>query len=156
MYSSKDEMTLGDLPWPSFVDKDAHMVAITDEIDSYIGFMYATPVNVTDTGPVARPARLLLKRISIALSTGRAILTMAAPGEGERLHAYGNRLVNEALAALRAISKGEIVLEGAEKNPDQEDNQSGPLLYNEDPRSQVETFYDFFKPTTIGSYPRTN
>jgi hypothetical protein len=144
-YSSDIDFKIGDIPLPSYIDKAQLIQDAADEIDSYIGFVYKTPVNIEENGGVSRPARLLLKRISSSLATGRLILALAASGEQTQLHAYGVSLVNDALAALQAIASREILLEGAEPaSSSPSETHRGPLIANVDPRSQVEAFYDNF------------
>lgn len=143
-YCSINDVSIGNIPLPSYIDKQKFVDDAADEIDSKIGFLYTTPIDVTDspTNPVVRPARLLLKRLAISLATGRLVLALDAAGEDDKLHAYGWSMVREATAALNKISDGEIVLEGAVLvNPDASATKT-VLLYNEDPESSVEAFYN--------------
>lgn len=146
LYSTEVDIKLGDIPLPAYIDKDRLLQDAADEIDSFIGFVYDTPVNMQDDSPVIRPARLLLKRISTALVTGRLVLEIAASGEDVALHAYGVRLLNEAHVALEQIRTGTIHLDGAELLPNEDgtDNPTGPLIANVDSDSLVEAFYDRF------------
>lgn len=145
-YSLDTEIKLGEIPLPTYINKTLLLQDAADEIDSFIGFLYDTPVDMLETGPVARPARLLLKRISIALVTGRLVLEIAASGEDVALHAYGVRLLREAHDALEQIRTGVIRLDGAILLPNEDgvDNPTGPLIANVDSASLVETFYDRF------------
>lgn len=143
-YSGTNDIRLGDIPLPYGIDKAKLVKDAADEIDSFIGFRYQTPINMNENGPVARPARLLLKRISSALTTGRIVIEAAASAEDNQLHAYGARLLREAHEALRSISKGDLDLDGATPMTEESERVRGPLIYNEDPRSNVEAFYDFF------------
>lgn len=143
-YCVSGDLLLGEIPLPGYMSADKMITDAADEIDSYLGYVYTTPFNVTATGPLARPARLLLKRINAHLATGRIILAVASPEENRNLHAYGWQLVSESIAALQAIAKGEIVLEGATPNADAPAGEpaTAPLINNLDSESNVEAFYN--------------
>lgn len=141
-YSSVDDLLLGDLPLGATIDRVRYVQDATDEIDSAIGSVYATPIDMTEEGPVARHSRLLLKRINNHLATGRIILAVAVGGEDDSLHAYGVSLIREAHGALGQIATGAIDLEGAEKTDVPSDSSSGPTIHNTDEFSGVEAFYE--------------
>lgn len=143
-YSTPTDLMLGEIPTPTYIDTTKIVQDAADEIDSKIGYVYETPVNIGTGSTVSRPAQLLLKRINNFLATGRLILQVASPEENRNLHAYGWSLIQEANAALNAIIAGEIVLEGATPNPDSQAGPpvSVPLIDNLDPESSVEAFYD--------------
>lgn len=141
-YSSKDDLLLGNIPLPVSADPERYVDDASDEVDSIIGFRYATPVDMTEPGPVARPARLLLKRVANFLASGRLLLAVAAGSEDRQLHAYGNSLVQQALYCLKEIAEGEIILPGALPSTDVSPIQTGPLIYNKDVSSNVDDFYD--------------
>lgn len=143
-YSGVDDVKIGNIPLPRHISKEALVQDAADEIDSVIGFVYSTPVDMAEDGPTTRPARLLLKRISTHLVNGRLILESAAAQEDTQLHAYGLRLVTEAQASLAAIASREIVLEGADLLDGQQQVVAAPLIANVDPISQVEAFYGHF------------
>lgn len=144
-YCEPSDLLMGSIPLPSYMSAEKMIDDARDEIDSYLGYAYKTPFDVTvETGTLARPARLLLKRINAHLATGRIILAVASPEENRNLHAYGWQLVSESIAALQAIAKGEIVLDGAELNEDAPAGEpaTAPLINNLDPESNVEAFYN--------------
>ena len=143
-YCSEADLLLGGIPLPGYIDPVKQVADAADEIDSKIGYIYKTPIDVTDTSPVKRPARLLLKRINASLATGRLILAVASPEENKNLHAYGWNLVREATTALDAIASGQFPIEGADPSPDApvEGLNSAPLISNLDAESNVEAFYD--------------
>lgn len=123
----------------------------TDEIDSVLGVLYKTPINMAPTpedtppgvGTVTRPSRLLIKRVSNFLASGRFMLATSAGGEDDQLHSYALYLVTSALATLEKIASGEIKLDGAELSGDpDEEGRYGPLISNVDSESNVEAFYD--------------
>lgn len=149
-YSEVSDMLTGNIPvggtMPQKYVNDA-----ADEIDSVIGSIYTTPVNMDPTpeetlpgtGTVKRSSRLLLKRISNFLASGRYMLATSAGGEDDQLHAYAKYLVDTALATLMRLATGEIVLDGAVKvDPEGDEGLPGPLISNVDPESNVEAFYD--------------
>lgn len=151
-YSTIADLMIGDLPIAPVIDRQKYVDDAADEIDSTIGHIYATPIDMTPAGPVKRPSRLLIQRIARFLSTGRVILAVATPTENQTLHAYGKQMVDEALAALNAIAQGEPPLEGAEPaDPEDEiHSSSGPLISNIDSFSQVEEFYQLMSETPWG------
>lgn len=144
-YCQVTELLVGDIPLPRGLKAQQYVDSATDEIDMSIGFLYQTPVDITEDSDVIRPARLLLKQTCIKLATGRLILAMSTVAQRTELHAYGKRLVDEALAILAQIASGDIILTGAlPLNPPEEgaDNFTGPQIHNVDGESNVEAFYD--------------
>lgn len=141
-YSATSDLLVGSIPTPSYLDTAKYVEDASDEIDSKIGHIYVTPVNVSDPGPLSRPARLLLKRINNFLASGRLILAVASPEENQNLHAYGWSLVTEATAALNSIISGDIQLDGAQLGTVDTLPVSTPLIDNLDAESNVEAFYD--------------
>lgn len=142
-YSTKDDLLLGQIPLPSYLDGDKFCQDASDEIDSKLGHLYVTPFDLSDTSALVRPARLLIKRINNFLASGRLILAVATPEENKNLHAYGYSLIKEATDALYSLCEAEIPLEGAVPNPNAADHTtSGPLISNLDSESQVEAYYN--------------
>lgn len=144
-YSSPEDLLLGNIPLRDDATQLKYCSDATDEIDSTIGFLYETPVDMTDDpGTVARPSRLLLKRINNFIASGRLILAYAAGTEDDNLNAYAQYLLGQARDALMKIASGDIVLQGAVTIGDGSENpvSSGPLFFNLDPESNVEAFYD--------------
>lgn len=141
-YCEITDLLLGDIPTPTYVDLQKMVNDAADEIDSKIGYVYQTPVDVSLTSNVVRPARLLLKRINAHLATGRIILMVASPEENANLHAYGYHLVKEAILALDQIAAGQISLEGATEVVSDLPQATVPMISNLDSESQVEAFYD--------------
>lgn len=143
-------MVTGNIP-VNPVSAQKYVNDAADEIDSLIGKVYKTPVDMTPgpdetppgIGTMSRPSRLLLKRVSNWLASGRLMLSTAAGGEDGELHAYALYLVNSASSVLMSIARGEVELEGAEKtDPDGSEGVYGPLISNVDPESNVEAMYD--------------
>jgi hypothetical protein len=110
-YSAEGDLLVGDLLLPAGFSKATYITEATDEIDSKLGFIYQLPL--TPIPPeVALPPHevLLLKVISNKLSSGRLIMDIALAGERYSLHAYGRRLVDEAMNDLLLIANGELEL----------------------------------------------
>jgi hypothetical protein len=142
-YSEVGDLLNGNIPLPDYVDKQKFVQDAADEIDSKIGFIYVTPIDISDSSDVPRPARLLLKRINNFLATGRLLMAVDAGGEDDRLHAYGWSLVQEATVALSQIASGEIYLKGADPvNVGEDAIITSIIVNNLDVESNVEAFYD--------------
>lgn len=157
-YSTIEELLLGTVPPPPASERQKFVNDAGNEIDSILGFIYATPIDVSEDGTTVRPARLLLQRISNHLATGRLIMAVAASSEDEGTHAYANRLIRDALTALNQIARGDVVLDGAELLPSEDGRITGPQIANVDPHSHVEDFYDrIARPgiTRLSNFPRT-
>lgn len=141
-YSSTNDLLTGNVPTPVSLDPQKFVDDAANEIDSKIGFIYETPVDMSLTSPVSRPAMLLIQRISNFLASGRLLLAASAGQEDSQVHAYGWQLVKDATASLDAIAKGEIPLDGAPKLPVADQKVTAPLISNKDAESNVDAFYD--------------
>jgi hypothetical protein len=142
MYSFADEMLLGDMPLGSASNAEKYVDDAANEIDSVIGQLYETPVDMSESGPVARHSRLLLQRIANHLASGRFIMAQAVGGEGTRLHAYGRNLVVGAERALAQLASGDLVLVGAPRVAViTDDSDAPPRILSGDETSGVEAFY---------------
>ncbi len=145
-YSEVDDLLVGDIPLPRGMKSQKYVDDASDEIDSMIGFVYETPLNMDDDSTIARPVRLLLKRLANNLATGRLILAMSTGGQRMELHAYGAKLVADAISVLTQIASGDLVLQGATRvEPSGDDPNAqftGPQIANVDAESNVEAFYD--------------
>lgn len=143
-YSSVESMLLGDMGVGPDVDKENFVEDAANEIDSKIGHIYETPLNLA-AGGLARHSALLVTKISNHLATGRLILALGIGGEEDDLHAYGIYLVREALADLDRIATGLVSLTGAvpvtgTTLPSGTD--TAPAVINKDETSPVDAFYD--------------
>lgn len=141
-YSDVGDLLTGNIPTPATASPEKYVADAADEIDSVIGFIYQTPIDVTEASAVKKPARLLLKRISNWLASGRLMMAAAAGSQKLEVHAYANKLIADATAALNAIASGEVQLDGAVRLDDPAESFTGPQIYNQDPESTVEAFYD--------------
>ena len=141
-YCSSGDLMLGSIPLPAYLDTDKAVEDAADEIDSKIGLIYETPVEVLDTNKVSRPVKLFFKRTNAMLASGRLLLAIASPEEQRSLHAYAYSLVKEATDALTAIASGEVQLDIPLLNPDSTVAVTAPQIDNLDSESNVEAFYN--------------
>lgn len=141
-YSATEDLLIGDIPLPMrHGDGSAAVTSAAEDIDSQLGHLYSTPIQV-ENDPVHRPTVLFLKKVNNLIASGRLILDMAAGGEDVELHQYGKSLLEEGLALLARLVSREIVLTGVAAA---EDNGTKPFtkaaIFNEDEESLVEGFY---------------
>lgn len=129
-YSSTDDLLLGDLLLPAEFDLDKWVNLASDEMDSRLGFTYVIPLTgLTDT------ESLFLRDINNKLASGRLILAQAIGGEDNRLQAYGESLIKDALASLNALTMGDIDLSAAPRIEESADNADAPGVINHDHES---------------------
>lgn len=144
-YCEDTDLLVGGIPMPAYLNAEKFVDDAADEIDSYLGRLYVTPISVEANTPQVRPTRLLLKRINSHLATGRLIQAADASGQNKQLHAYATSLIAGAILALQQLVEGSP-LEGATPLPSTEDPDAnavtGPLIRNVDAESNVEAFYD--------------
>lgn len=148
VYAAVTDLRKGDIPLPSYMgDGSSYINEAADEIDAQLGHIYVTPLVIEATA-ANRPSILLLKKINWLLASGRLILDMAAASESTALHSYGNSMLKEGLTLLAQIGTGDIVLAGATRidSGDTEKSFTGPAIFNEDPSSLVQDFYDSHNP----------
>ncbi len=149
-------MLLGQFHLPTGLDGAKFVQDAADEIDIKLGFIYKTPIRASaEYEELPRPVSLLLKRISVYISTARAIMaSVGVSTDDGDVNPYARRLLAEAHAALDAIANERTVLEGAERLPEAGAETRGPRIANVDSYSQVDSFYlnftggtqDFFRP----------
>jgi hypothetical protein len=143
-YSAVTDLLLDDTNITSVIDKTQYVQDATDEIDSQIGFLYATPV---DVGTVARPVKLLLKRINNWLATGHILATIYQVDEDGHMNQLAKWYLDQAYSVLKQIVEGQILLPIDPANPGEDEPFNGPHQFNEDSQSQVSAFYgNFTKP----------
>lgn len=138
-YCVEGDLHLGSVPPPSGSQKTIAkwIQEGAEEIDSKIGFRYATPVVAGDSA-LNRPTKLLLKKINAWLSSGRFIMAAATQGSDDQLQQQGLYLVTQALLALEQIADGTVVLPGIALVDDSEPKNTGPVGSWADPYSIVE------------------
>lgn len=158
-YSATTDLLTGDIPLPAYLSAQKFVDDASDEIDSRLGFIYQTPIDVDAPTTVTRPVILLLKRINNWLASGRLLLAAAASQEDSQLHAYAYSLVKDAQAGLDAIVSGEIILEGAASavGDGVATIVNAPLISNGDAESMVDAFYQrLTNPAFVGLYDPVN
>lgn len=141
-YCETVDLLIGDIPVSGALDPAKYVQDAADEMDSKIGFVYETPIDVDPSSSTPRPVILLLKRINAHLASGRLILAATIPAEGDRLNAYGRTLVRESEEAIEAIASGEIILDGVPRGTMTLPYKAVPLIANGDAESIVDAFYD--------------
>lgn len=157
-YCATEDLRTGDIATPSYTSRDQYVTNAAEEIDAALGHLYVTPFVIDNAVPTNRPSILFLKKINWLLASGRLILDVAAAGETDSLHAYGKRMLDEAMGMLGILKSGELVLTGAQKiESDTSDKDfTGPVIHNEDAKSLVEGFYTQRQRPAFGvaeSYP---
>lgn len=147
------DLLTGNIPTPAALNAQKFVDDAADEMDSYLGQKYTTPVVLLSTDPAQRAGNLMLKRINSHLATGRLILAVSAGGEDKVLNAYGKSLVDESVAALAELTAGQYVLVGATPlSGDTVVNTNAPKISNLDATSRVEDFYDMLENPPLVPY----
>ena len=145
-YCDVQDLLTGNVPTPDYLSPAKYVNDAANEIDSKIGFIYETPVDIAEDlpAPVPRPVRLLLQRLNVFLATGRLLMAVDAGGEETAVHAYGKSLVDDATMTLNEIAAGKLVLVDTPVLDNGGDGvaPTAPLISNLDPESNVEAFYD--------------
>lgn len=157
-YCGAEHLLVGDIPLAGRYGNGENFVNLaSEEIDAQIGHIYVTPVEFDESTSAqaarVRPSKLLLKKINVLLASGRIVLDMAAGGEDDNLHAYGRRMVDEALRLLTMITDGKIILVDAPLIEPEESTVENThmVVSQDDPYSLVEGFYERYGKTHI--YP---
>lgn len=134
-YSDTEDLLTGDLLISATVDPAKFVEDAAEEIDSKLGFLYVLPL------PADMPLyqQKLLKQINNKLASGRLIMGVAIAGEDNSLHAYGNRLVAEAMNELMLIANGKVDLDAPLATPFGEKSKV-PAGFNHDEESAVDMF----------------
>lgn len=150
-------MRTGDIRVPSYTSREQYIQNAAEEIEIALGHLYVTPFTISDI-PANRPTIKFLKKVNWLLASGRFILDVAAAGEQDNLHAYGKRMLDEAMVMLADAVSGKITLDGMTPIPRTDDTDwRGPHIHNEDAESLVESFYRSRRPVIGGlgeSLPR--
>lgn len=112
----------------------------SEEMDGMLGEIYSLPLASAAGGWKTLPVyqQLLLKQINIKLASGRILLTLQASGDTRSLHAYGQRLLDEAMAMLMPLINGTVRLDTPAR--DAVALQTSPVIQNHDSRSLVDIF----------------
>ncbi len=146
-YCAEEDMRTGDIAVPSYTTQAQYILNAAEEIDAALGHLYVTPIVIDDLVAVNRPAILFLKKINWLLASGRMIADVAAAGEMDSLHAYAKQMLGEAAQMLTDLLSRNYVMVGAELiSTGDEAAPTGPMIFNEDPVSLVQTFYEGMSP----------
>lgn len=139
-YSEVGDLLLGGMTVSLSLDKQKFVDDASDEIDSKLGFFYTLPL--VGPGDTALPEheQKLLKLINNKLASGRIILTLAVPQEQAALHAYGLRLVTEAMNDLMLIANGQVDLTAVRVNIGETVRDNAASVYNHDAESGVDMY----------------
>lgn len=150
-YCTTDDLRLGSIPLPAYIDPAEAVADAADEMDSYLGLFYVIPIPAKDsveqqaiddpTKRIPDVVYLTLKRINANLASGRTLLEIASSAENDRLQAYGVSLVNDALEALGRLKEGQPILLNVPQLTPDSPLVAGPLISNVDAESNVEAFY---------------
>jgi hypothetical protein len=143
-YCAVDDLLIGDIPTSDVLSPLKYVNDAADEIDSKIGFRYATPIPIDGSSTTPRPVVLLLKRLNSHLASGRLIMAATVLSEDTELNAYGKALVNESMQVIDALSLGKVVLAGIPLIDPALMPIVPPkvLIANHDATSAVDDFYD--------------
>jgi hypothetical protein len=149
-------MRTGDIATPSYTTKDQYIKNAAEEIDAALGHVYVTPFVIDPAPPENRPAILFLKKINWLLASGRMVSDIAAAGEESSLNAYAARMLNEACEMIDLLKSQKYVMVGAEllSSGDDVASVTGPMIFQEDPVSMVQQFYELSNPLTNPFVPR--
>lgn len=153
-YCAVTDLLFGDIVIASTVDQTRFIRDAHDEIDIIVSNKYVVPFNLADTTQNYL-ARAFLKRVNAQLATGRLLMALNQESEKERINAYANRLVRDALEALKQLVEGEFEIVGLPLRPIAgADDFKPPMLFgNKDAQSGVDSFYDVVMPLGIGLHP---
>jgi len=144
LYSDATDLLTGALNLTK-LDIPRFVGGASDYIDSRVGMRYETPF---DLGALNNSSILILKQIANAYASGTLLMSAFSPIEDKKLNQYGQKLVDYAEAQLLKIIDGEILLPGAtpiNPYPPGFTPNAAVNIYNVDPTSRVEDFYDTFQ-----------
>jgi phage gp36-like protein len=150
-YCLVTDLLTGKIPTPTYLDTQKVVDDAADEMDSYFGSIYVTPIVLNESTPAERPWRLLMKRINVHLASGRLIMAAASGNQDDQVHAYAQYLVRSAEKVLQQIQSGEIQIPFQSPAAGTVTFATAPIINNLDDESNVEAFYD--KVAKPGYYP---
>lgn len=113
-YSDAADLLVGDMIYPPGFDKDKYVTLAAEEMDSKLGYLYQIPLAPVNP-PLPEYQTLLLKTINNKLASGRLIMDISVGAELAAVHAYGSRMVNEALRDLVLIANGDVLLDAVRR-----------------------------------------
>ena len=146
-YCTPEDLLLGDLPTPAYIEKDLYILNASGEVDAALSARYVVPIVLDPLNDTHRVAILILKRISAHIASARIIMAAAAGSEDNRVHAYARYLLQEGQVALDALAKGNPDLIGPIPLEPDSSMSDKPLVVNADPTSPVDEFYRLTTPS---------
>lgn len=147
-YCSPSDLLIAGTRLPSPLTVEGAIASASDQMDSYIGARYVTPVLVDLLDPTKRQDSLVLQQICSNLTSGQIITSMAAGGSQNTTHAYGMYLLRFAFAQLANIQNGRTKLTTAELLPVEPEDLTvrGPRIIQGTRVSLMDAFYESFQP----------
>lgn len=148
-YCEVSDLLIGDLILPVEIDPAKYITSAAEEMDSRIGLLYETPIEIDDADQEKYRATItFLRSINTRLASGRILMAAASALELTTVHAYARNLVEGALADLKLIEDRKYILQGAKENtnPPEAYVSSRAYSYNQDPVSAVDAFYAVVDP----------
>lgn len=103
---------LSDIPLPEGRDISRYIKRAEARVDAYLAELYEIPVDITASG-ISNSAVELLQAVTTDLAAGYLLLSLATVQENDLIHAYGQNLIDRAIADLEKIKNQEMVLDGA-------------------------------------------
>lgn len=135
-YCTRENLLVGDIPF-SPNEQDRYVNEAADEMDAEIGVEYNLPLPM-NLMPIH--VRMKLKTCNAQLASGRLLMSRAAHGEDNSLHAYGASLVKEAKATLALIKCGQFELINATRRISP-NSGNAPSIIQGDSKSAIDAFY---------------
>ena len=143
-YCEVSDLLIGDLILPVEIDAGKYITSAAEEMDSRIGVLYTTPIEIEEADKEKFRATItFLRSINARLASGRILMAAATALELTTVHAYARNLVEGALADLKLIEDRKYILQGAKENtnPPETYVSSRAYSYNQDAVSAVDGFY---------------
>jgi hypothetical protein len=140
-YCEVGDLRTGDIATPSYTTPEQYIKNAAEEIETALGHLYVTPFVIPVPPNENRPTVLWLKKANWLLASGRMILDVAATSESDNLHAYGKRMLDEAMQMIADVKGGQPLPGATEIDGDDQNEVTGPQIFNEDSESLVQGFY---------------
>lgn len=138
-YSDVADLLIGDMQLGSMLDPQKAIDDAYAEMNIRIGMVYEMPLPMS---LLSDNNKNLLRLINNRLASGRLIMAAATGGEAQKVHAYGQSLVEMAFCDLALILEGTIPLDGATRSTDT-DRSSIPTITSHDAVFATEVFEAF-------------
>lgn len=136
------------IPVPAGSDLSAYITTASTHIDTELRGRYATPLSVDQSRPGHTQDTELLRNIAAHLATGYFILAVTSGRELNKVHQYGNWLIERAEKWIEQLREGDLVLltvPQIEANAPQP-MDGAPIISQGIDRSLVDSYYQNFEP----------